>query len=246
MVDIIFLRLNIARLPVREQIQKFMELKVACGCGQKYKFDVEPVGGRMPVRVACPSCGVDGTDTANNLLSQNFPNQTSAIPIATVAPAAKAIPAAPVMAAAPVGGGLRINATPPAINAPASVAAPKPIAPIAPAFASKMKAPPKDDFSLGLGILGAILGAALGAGLMYGFFLIADFRFPLMGTCIGALSGLGARILARGTDSSLGIAAGAVALFSTAGTLYLMYGNAGGLFIISMAVSVYFAYRVAA
>jgi hypothetical protein len=107
---------------------------------------------------------------------------------------------------------------------------------------------PKDteEFSLVRGILGAVLGAGLGAGLMYGFFELAGFRFPLMGTGIGALAGLGARMLARGTDKQLGIIAGVIALMSTAGTLYVMFGEMAGMFIISMAVSVYFAYRIAA
>jgi hypothetical protein len=46
-----------------------MELKVVCGCGQKYKFDVEPVNGRMPFAVNCPVCGVDGTVAANAILA---------------------------------------------------------------------------------------------------------------------------------------------------------------------------------
>jgi hypothetical protein len=96
-----------------------------------------------------------------------------------------------------------------------------------------------------LGILGAFLGAGLGAGLMYAFFLFADFRFPLMGTCIGALTGLGARLLYKGTDSTLGGIAAAIAVLATCGTLYFMFGAVGGVFIISIGVSGYFAYRVA-
>ena len=49
-----------------------MELKVVCQCGQKFKFDVEPVGGRMPFQVNCPVCGVDGTAVANQLLAEKF------------------------------------------------------------------------------------------------------------------------------------------------------------------------------
>ena len=41
-----------------------MEIKVQCGCGTRFAFDVEPVNGRMPVRVNCPGCGADGTDLA--------------------------------------------------------------------------------------------------------------------------------------------------------------------------------------
>lgn len=58
-----------------------MELKIVCGCGQKYVFDVEPVNGRMPVKVACPSCGADGTESANNILAQYFPNRPAPTPV---------------------------------------------------------------------------------------------------------------------------------------------------------------------
>jgi len=66
-----------------------------------------------------------------------------------------------------------------------------------------------------------------------------------MGTGIGALVGLGARLLYKGTDTTLGIIAGCIALLATAGTLYLIYGDVAGIFIISMIVSVSFAYKIA-
>jgi len=47
-------------------------IKIQCGCGQRYAFDVEPVNGRMPARVACPACGVDGTAAANDLIAQSL------------------------------------------------------------------------------------------------------------------------------------------------------------------------------
>ena len=47
-----------------------MEIKIECSCGQHYKFDVEPENGQMPVAVACPNCGMDGTDAANRLIQQ--------------------------------------------------------------------------------------------------------------------------------------------------------------------------------
>src|SRR5437867_758502 len=46
-------------------------IKVQCGCGQRYAFDVEPVEGRMPSPVACPVCGADGTSAANELIAQS-------------------------------------------------------------------------------------------------------------------------------------------------------------------------------
>ena len=47
-------------------------VKVQCGCGQKYAFDVEPVGGRMPSPVACPVCGADGTGAANEIIARSL------------------------------------------------------------------------------------------------------------------------------------------------------------------------------
>jgi hypothetical protein len=65
-------------------------IKIQCGCGQKYAFDVEPVAGRMPWAVTCPVCGDDGTSAADSVLAQS-------------------LPAAPVAMAAASGGGLRVS-----------------------------------------------------------------------------------------------------------------------------------------
>ena len=46
-------------------------IKILCGCGQHYAFDVEPVHGRMPYAVACPACGVDGTNAANEIIQRS-------------------------------------------------------------------------------------------------------------------------------------------------------------------------------
>ena len=80
---------------------------------------------------------------------------------------------------------------------------------------------------------------------MYGFYLLTDFRFPLMGTAIGALAGVGARVMARGTDSTLGFIAAALALVSVIGVLFMMYGGFPVSGIVTIGVSGYFAYRIA-
>ena len=103
------------------------ELKVQCDCGQRYKFDVEPVNGRMPFKVTCPVCGMDGTEKANGLLHELAfspppppaappapPKATTPIvlrPIAAAAPAAAVAPVPRMMAAPPV---------PPPVTAPPS------------------------------------------------------------------------------------------------------------------------------
>jgi hypothetical protein len=210
------------------------ELKVQCDCGQKYSFDVEPVNNQMPFRVACPSCGVDGTEKANSLLQAQAPVAV----------------AAPALASA---GGLRLNVAPPVAAAPPPIPAAAQRYPVS-TSASRMpmpgvaRAPKNKDgtSNLALGIVGAVIGAAIGAGLMYGFFALTQLRFPLMGTGVGALTGLGARILYRGTDSALGAIAGGIAAAAVVGAFFLMYGDFQPFRIITVAVSVYIAYRIAA
>lgn len=102
------------------------------------------------------------------------------------------------------------------------------------------------EFNMQRGVLGALAGAILGAAAMYGFFKLTDFRFPLLGVGIGVLTGYGAKLLYKGTDHTLGIISGALAMVAVVGTLFLMYGTFPMLNIISVVVSVSVAYRIAA
>jgi hypothetical protein len=71
-------------------------IKIECGCGQRYAFDVEPVNGLMPYTVACPICGADGTGAANDVIAQ------SVQPVAVAVSADRSgFVAAPFQAAAP-------------------------------------------------------------------------------------------------------------------------------------------------
>lgn len=83
-----------------------MPIKISCGCGQRYAFDVEPVNGRMPSAVACPVCGADGTVAANQIIAQSLPTPSMPVP----PPATSA--------------GLRVNTPPPAPPAPEPASAP--------------------------------------------------------------------------------------------------------------------------
>jgi hypothetical protein len=47
-----------------------MTIKIQCPCGSKYSFEVEPVEGRMPFAVHCPTCNADGTETANQIIAE--------------------------------------------------------------------------------------------------------------------------------------------------------------------------------
>jgi|SRR5205809_2677977 len=46
-----------------------ISVKIHCGCGQRYAFEVEPVNGLMPSSVVCPVCGADGTGAANEIIA---------------------------------------------------------------------------------------------------------------------------------------------------------------------------------
>ena len=81
-------------------------IKIQCGCGQRYAFDVEPVNGRMPSSVACPICSADGTDVANTIIEHSLPAPTppAAPPAAHVTSTVRKIAvAAPSVHAAPHG-----------------------------------------------------------------------------------------------------------------------------------------------
>jgi hypothetical protein len=111
-----------------------MELKIVCQCGQKYKFDVEPVNGRMPVAVNCPTCNAEGTAAANARLAE----LAGGLHINRPAPVAE---------------------TP-----EAQTVAPAPARPVRPAMMAPVKYPAKkSSFAMGLlgGIIGTAAGVAV-------------------------------------------------------------------------------------
>jgi hypothetical protein len=55
-------------------------IRIQCGCGQLYEFEVEPVNGLMPSSVACPVCGIDGTAAANESIAQTLATQPTIVP----------------------------------------------------------------------------------------------------------------------------------------------------------------------
>lgn len=77
-----------------------MEIKLECQCGTRFKFDVEPVNGRMPVGIGCPSCGLDGTTQANAIIAEQL-GLAAPPPRPAPAPAGLRIASAPAQHAAP-------------------------------------------------------------------------------------------------------------------------------------------------
>jgi hypothetical protein len=91
-------------------------IKIQCGCGQKYAFDVEPVAGGMPAAVACPVCGDDGTAAANAVIAQSFPAQP-----AIAAPASAGLRVSGLAKAPAPAPSVHVAAAPPSSSAPRDV-----------------------------------------------------------------------------------------------------------------------------
>jgi len=227
-----------------------MEIKIQCDCGQKFKFDVEPVNGRMPWEVNCPVCGLSGTDKANWIISHNAPASISAplTPIGSVSsapPAAIPIPPPPtaVPLAAPIPSGeapkprlviSRPHAAPAAGTAPAmaSPAVPRPV-PMRPAPVVEQELPSTNTLFF-RGVLGAFAGALLGMGIWYGIAVATGYQLGIVAWGIGALTGFGARLLAREGNTALGVvsalfAAVAILLGGTLAVHHMIAGELGGL-----------------
>jgi hypothetical protein len=250
-----------------------MELKVLCDCGQKFKFEVEPVGGTMPFQVNCPACGVDRTGSANEMIALQTPigsNLSSAIGVAASSPVSSAVvpptpPPVPVTASvtapspslAPATGGLRINrpapseppVPPPVSAATTSPAAPAPFRPMtAPAALPKYMrtndAIQNNNFFMG--VLGAVVGAVAGLALMLTCSFLLGFKFPFFGTIVGGITGYGARLFYKGTDFSLGVASAIVAFIVVGPGMYFMFGLIGVISVVfSLVFAVLFAFKVA-
>lgn len=194
-----------------------MELKVVCQCGQKFKFDVEPVNGRMPFTVNCPVCNADGTATANAMLAEILANQPP--PLATPPPAPPPAPAS--------SGGLRISRAAHPEPAPAAApeasseaAAPAPIRPIRPMAATTAPQPEKKT-SFGMGLLGGLIGALVGSIIYLLVFKYSGYQIKLLAIGVGALAGCLAEYLGKGEGSKeLG---GITAVFVIGGIIGAQY-----------------------
>lgn len=69
-----------------------MLVKVLCPCGTKFAFEVEPVNGRMPMEVQCPSCNTDSTMLANAAIAGQLAADTTTAPAAPEPPPGSAEP----------------------------------------------------------------------------------------------------------------------------------------------------------
>src|ERR1043165_335427 len=64
-------------------------MKIQCGCGAKYAFEVTPEQAQRPVTFVCPACGLDSSAYVTQLVRQQF-GLTSETP--KVAPQAELAP----------------------------------------------------------------------------------------------------------------------------------------------------------
>ena len=219
-----------------------LEIKVQCDCGQRYKFDVEPVDGRMPFTVNCPICGSSGTEKANEILQGMARQNLAALNVASPAFAGVAT-AAPVLTQTqrppPGPPRLRINATrhePPAAETNVAVApeppAPRPMMRPQAAEAPATKAIPGKKPNFAMGLLGAVIGSVVGSLIYYLVFKSAGFQAQFLGVGaglkllaigVGYLSGLGAELLGRKEGSKeLGVIAAVFTLMGIVGSQYLV------------------------
>lgn len=213
-----------------------MELKIICPCGQKYKFDVEPVNGRMPFPVNCPVCNQDGTIKANEMLAQQLavpppPPRSPIVPTITPmapAPVSSAPPPPPI---APISAGLKINraAHPAPAAAPETAAASETPTSAAPAigalrpFAVGAAANPPKPKSFRMGLLGGFIGALVGAIVYYLVFKFTGLRIKLLAVGVGALAGWLAELMGKGEGSKeLGGITATLVLAGVVGAQYLV------------------------
>ena len=120
-------------------------VKVQCGCGQRYTFEVEPVNGKMSYAVACPICGADGTAAANEIIAHVL----AVTPSLSSAPPSAAAPRLHMVASVPH--------TPP--PPPPSMARAMPALPVGPA-----KLAWYDQIWIALPIALVAVGGAIGGG----------------------------------------------------------------------------------
>ena len=219
---------------IAETLKPMIELKVHCDCGQKYKFDVEPVNGQMPFTVACPICQRDGTAKANALLQQmtvfKLVEPAPAAASAPIAPPPFVPPTAPPPAPSPTAR-LRVNLSAHAAVPAQPASAPPPIAPAMgvtlPPISGRLRtaasataAEPGKQPSFGMGILGGFIGAVIGALIYFVIFKTTGVRTG-MALVIGGLAGGGAYWLGKGEGSNeLG---GITVVFVIVGVLAAQY-----------------------
>ncbi len=183
-----------------------VEIKLQCNCGTKFKFEFEPVDGRVPFAVICPTCKADATEFANAHVAQQLglaASQAAATDPVAAEPAASELGRPRLRigrsahAPAPTVAETEAAAAPPA-------PAPRP-APVMPMSAAYSNLTPPDEgltakFFYGVG--GAVVGTALGCLIWYLIFHFTGKSWRIFALLAGAGGGFGARIASKDEGSS--------------------------------------------
>ena len=95
-----------------------------------------------------------------------------------------------------------------------------------------------------MSFLGAIVGLVLVIGV---FYILIGLRMSIFCIGIGPLIGLGARLMYRGTSSSLGFVCAIIAFFTIGAALFLSFGLIGILLsgFVTMVLGVGLAFKIA-
>lgn len=172
-----------------------MEITVKCECGQPFRFEDEPVGGRLKFPVSCPNCGADGTAKANDFI-------------------AAAISGSSTLREEPKSGGFLSKFKKTETQDDFDMRAKK-------ATSDDVENQQPKKVNLALGAAGAVGAGVLGA---LGWFYLAKatgFEFGIVAWVIGGLVGLGARLFVPQGSFALAGVAGLSAAMAIMGGGYL-------------------------
>lgn len=121
--------------PIGTDSRPLKEIRVACACGARYKFDLELAEKEMPGAVTCPGCQADLTPLANEEIRNYITKHANDLATASAAPtpAPVPVPAAATPAVEPASSG--------SVSSPPSAPAPVPAAPVPDVLASAPATP---------------------------------------------------------------------------------------------------------
>lgn len=183
-----------------------VEIKIHCDCGTKYKFEVEPLKGRMPQRVFCPGCSFEGTGEANQQLHEKLPATS------TVAEQSAPLSNAP--------GSLKrddnIHASAVEVLPPAPLPR-RAFADVSPGARRSEGSPDAGRSRFLAGLTGAILTGAIGALAWFFLIKVTGYQIGFGAWGVGLLVGMGTRGLGREGSRGLAVAAAVCALAAVAG-----------------------------
>jgi hypothetical protein len=185
-----------------------MDVVVPCDCGSQFGFAVEPVNARLPegAELLCPSCGKDGVPLANRVIGETLRKEAKALAAAQ-----------PVEPPKKSWGRREKNQEKKEEPAPHSYPASDPY--------SEAKAKGEDNHYAGpskiKGMFGALLGGLLGAAIWAGVVYWTGYEIKYVAIGVGALTGLGSRLLGGGRDYHLGLFATACAVVAILGGQFM-------------------------